>query len=275
MDNNSNGNGNGNSNRYDLKADENREDALRKIRTAGSLSISPELFEKIYLSPKSRVHGDLRSIVGNPTPLGLFGFLISLTPLTCELMGWRGAGGGGAALIGVFYCMGGLLMPIAGILEFILGNTFPFVVFASFGAFWLATAITLTPFYNAAAAYDPSNPANPGFHTSYAYFYVFMGLLCLIYLICGIRTNIVFEIIFLTLTIAFGLLAGAYWQQANLNTALSNNLQIAGGAVLFVTCLAGWYLFFVQMLASVDFPYTLPVGDLSRVVKGRREREEA
>jgi hypothetical protein len=46
----------------------------------------------------------------------------------------------------------------------------------------------------------------------------------------------------------------------------------AGGAVFFVSCLAGWYLFFVQILASVDFPYTLPVGDLSRRVKGRSER---
>jgi hypothetical protein len=55
--------------KYDLRPEESRDDALRKIRTAGSLSISPELFEKIYLTPKSRVHGDLRAIVGNPTPL--------------------------------------------------------------------------------------------------------------------------------------------------------------------------------------------------------------
>lgn len=68
MDNNSNSNSN-NSTRYDLKAEDSREDAIRKIKTAGSLSISPELFEKIYLSPKSRVHGDLRSTVGNPTPM--------------------------------------------------------------------------------------------------------------------------------------------------------------------------------------------------------------
>lgn len=38
-----------------------------------------------------------------------------------------------------------------------------------------------------------------------------MGLLCLVYLICSIRTNIVFVIIFFCLVIAFGLLTGAYW----------------------------------------------------------------
>jgi uncharacterized protein len=45
------------------------ETALQRIRTAGSISISPELFEKIYLSPQNRVKGDLRKTFGNPTPV--------------------------------------------------------------------------------------------------------------------------------------------------------------------------------------------------------------
>jgi uncharacterized protein len=55
---------------YDLHHDHHDEEtALRRLRTAGSLSISPELFEKIYLSPKNRVSGSFRSTLGNPTPL--------------------------------------------------------------------------------------------------------------------------------------------------------------------------------------------------------------
>lgn len=57
------------SNNYHLNASEDSDTALRKIRTAGSISISPELFEKIYLSPKNRVSGDIRSTFANPTPL--------------------------------------------------------------------------------------------------------------------------------------------------------------------------------------------------------------
>lgn len=45
------------------------EHALNRIRTTGSLSISPELFEKIYLQPQNRVAGELRKTFGNPTPL--------------------------------------------------------------------------------------------------------------------------------------------------------------------------------------------------------------
>lgn len=45
--------------------------ALQRIRTAGSISISPELFEKIYLSPQNQVKGELRKTFGNPTPLSV------------------------------------------------------------------------------------------------------------------------------------------------------------------------------------------------------------
>jgi hypothetical protein len=60
---------NGNSNSTHLHEGMGSEDALRRIRTAGSISISPELFEKIYLSPQNNVKGELRKTFGNPTPL--------------------------------------------------------------------------------------------------------------------------------------------------------------------------------------------------------------
>jgi succinate-acetate transporter protein len=63
----------------------------------------------------------------------LMGFLIASMPLGCSLMGWRGSGGGGAATVGVFYMFGGLLQIIGSIMEWIIGNTFPFVVFGSYG----------------------------------------------------------------------------------------------------------------------------------------------
>jgi succinate-acetate transporter protein len=142
---------------YDLSSDMDRDSALRKINTSGALSISPELFEKIYLSPANRVSGDLRKKFANPTPLAIGGFLIALTPLSCDLMGWRGAGGNGAASTGSFFFFGGLLMILGSIGEFILGNTFPMVVFGSFGAFWLSYAATLVPGYNAYGAYVGSS----------------------------------------------------------------------------------------------------------------------
>lgn len=47
----------------------------------------------------------------------LAGFLLSLSPLSCILMGWRGAGGTGASDIGAYFFFGGLLMILGAVGE--------------------------------------------------------------------------------------------------------------------------------------------------------------
>jgi hypothetical protein len=85
-----------------------------------------------------------------------------------------------------------------------------------------------------------------------------MGLLDLVYMILALRTNAVFFGIFLTLVCAFGLLTGSYFQAAKGNASVAYNCQVAAGAFTFVTIVLGWYLFFVIMLAALDFPFQLP-----------------
>ncbi len=36
----------------------------------------------------------------------------------------------------------------------------------------------------------------------------------------------------------------------------------------------GWYLFFALLFAAVDFPFQLPVGDLSTTVRGYSEKNK-
>lgn len=77
-------------------------ETLNRMKTTESvfLPISRETFEKLYLSPKPpSVEGSLRKKLGNPTPICLMGFLLAATPNSCVLMGWRGAGGNGGAIL--------------------------------------------------------------------------------------------------------------------------------------------------------------------------------
>lgn len=262
-----------------------REEHINKIRTAGSISMSPELFEKLYLSPQNKVKGDLRQTFGNPTPIALVGFLLSLTPLSCDLMGWRGAGGSGASGIGAYFFFGGLLMFIGGLLEWVLGNSFPSIVFLSFSGFWFTFGATLNPSFAAFASYAPADATSvaeglqtQGFNAGFGFFLLFMAVMCFIYLICSLRTNIVFFIIFLTLVLTFTLLTGAYWALAadfEGNAAFAGKLVKAGGACAFVTCLAGWWIFAAILLAILDFPLQLPVGDLSQVIRGKSQKLES
>lgn len=51
----------------------------------------------------------------------------------------------------------------------------------------------------------------------------------------------------------------------------SHQLQIAGASCGFVVMIIGWYLLLALMLTTVDFPFNLPVGDLSHIVPSGTE----
>lgn len=53
--------------------------------------------------------------------------------------------------------MGGVLMFLSGILEWVLGNSFPSIVFCSFGTFWLSLGGILSPSFGAYAFYAPAD----------------------------------------------------------------------------------------------------------------------
>jgi hypothetical protein len=85
-----------------------------------------------------------------------------------------------------------------------------------------------------------------------------MGVLCLIYMVCALRTNLVFVGIFASLVPAFGCLTGAYWHLAQGNVSTATTLLVAAGAITFITDILGWWIFFAILLASLDFPFQLP-----------------
>lgn len=55
-----------------------------------------------------------------------------------------------------FFFFGGLLQFTTGLLEFVLGNTFPSVVFCTFGAFFLSLGGTLNPSFAAFSSFAPA-----------------------------------------------------------------------------------------------------------------------
>jgi hypothetical protein len=93
-------------------------------------------------------------------------------------------------------------------------------------------------------------------------------------MLAAIRTNLVFLTIFLFTVLGLELLAGAYWCIGEGKTDLAARLTHAAGGATFVVDMLGWYLFMVGILASVDFPFDLPVGDLSKYIKGGSERRK-
>ncbi|CAK7199495.1 hypothetical protein SEUCBS139899_002175 [Sporothrix eucalyptigena] len=200
---------------------------LHRYQTSQSVIIPREVFEQLYFEPSAHRKGTrLGTIFGNPTPMPLMGFLIASMPLGCNLMGWRGSGGGGVAIVGLFYFFGGMLQIIGSVLEWILGNTFTYIVFACYGAFWLALGVTLTPAYDAQAYYDTQSGGSAEFAASFAFFHMCMALVTFFFCVGSIRTNLVLWLVFVFIDLAFIMLMAVYWTTAEGMTEVAGKLQI-------------------------------------------------
>lgn len=178
-------------------------------------------------------------------------------------------------------------MILGGLLEFIIGKTFSFVVFSSFGAFWLTLASTLEPSFQVASMYAPPNAtsqmqgfATVGFTASFGFVQAFMAVLCFIFFICSIRSNVCMVVVFFCLTISYSLMAAVNWELAEAlggnpsKVKTVHNLQIMAGGFLFTASMIGWYVLLALMMVCIDYPIQVPVGDLSKIVKGRSERQK-
>lgn len=95
-----------------------------KAESHPGFTMSPELFEKLYLTPKVPQVGKNRHRFANPTPMGFMGFVISTFTFAMILMGWGGASGL-SGVAGIFFFTGPLLLMVAAIFEWIMGNFFP------------------------------------------------------------------------------------------------------------------------------------------------------
>ncbi|GAA5894657.1 hypothetical protein JCM5296_002921 [Sporobolomyces johnsonii] len=137
------------------------------------------------------------------------------------------------------------------------GETFSSTVFGVFGGFYFSYGAILTPTFGVAAAFADDAV---GLNNALAIFlFVFNGFspspflwekrlsdhrlstgafICIF--LASLRTNICLVVLF------FGVVMGG------------------GGAFLFISSCSGFYLVLVQIFESVDMPFILPVGDLTR-----------
>ncbi|KAL8372496.1 hypothetical protein RB595_002023 [Gaeumannomyces hyphopodioides] len=258
------------------------DDPMQHLRNVGTVTMSTELFEKMRL-PKAV---EPRKPFGNPTPIGVVGIVIAVTPLSFTLMGVAGAGGPPSAGIGTFYFFGGMLQVFTALMEWFLGSTFPSVIFAAYGSFFLMFGASLTPGFAAFAPYAPAgaDPAlgleSKNFNANTAFIFLWMTILTLLFLVCSLRTNAVFVVVFAALTATLGSLTASYFllsaaapirdggtvivtAAAAASKAQAASFSVGAGVCALVASLAAWYLLASILFETLDFPFKLPVGDLS------------
>jgi succinate-acetate transporter protein len=134
--------------------------------------------------------------IANPAPLGLAAFGLTTVMLSSANAGlWGHAGGGAAVATALFY--GGITQLLAGMWEFMRGNTFGATAFSSFGAFWLVVWYGIT-----------SKTFGPG---SLGVFLMCFGIFTSILWVASISIDLHHNLLFLILTVTFAFLAYGNW----------------------------------------------------------------
>lgn len=90
------------------------------------------------------------------------------------------------------------------------------------------------------------------------------------FLMGALRTNLVFVLIFVVATMAFGFATASLFYTKLGDEVAAAWCLVATGACFFAADMFGWYLFAGMIIATMELPIPdLPVFDLSTVIKAR------
>ncbi|KAL5513509.1 hypothetical protein ACEPAH_3908 [Sanghuangporus vaninii] len=249
-------------------------------RQLTTITLTPEQFDTLYLQPRSGAgkRNLLVNNLGNPTALGITSFLLALFPLSLDLLQLRGATSGSSiTLLGALYGIGGIGLYLACIMEWIIGNTFPSVVFGLLGGLWISYAILLQPSFGIAASFATTDQATSSataaaagsatsaYNDGVGFYFLIWGIFCLVLFLASLRTNVAFAAFFFCLIFMFELLAAGYFAIGEGEVSKALKELKAAGAFGFVVSIVGIWIDVSLLFASVGCPFSVPLIDLSGV----------
>ncbi|KAI1097991.1 GPR1/FUN34/yaaH family-domain-containing protein [Jackrogersella minutella] len=236
-------------------------------RTETTVTMPPELFEKLYLTPKVPQVGDYNRRFANPTPLGIVGFVISTFTFAMVLMGWGGAEGT-TPVAGIFFFVGPVLLLFSMVFEWIMGNFFPMMAMGLYAVFWLSFGMLQLPTLQLGQPYattgDPTGTMSPEYNSTVGIYLIVWGFALFTFFVFTLKVNAVFAMIFASATSAVWTMSGSFFKLAAGNYEAAASLQKAGGALLFVVATLGWYMCVIIMAGEMRITLNLPLGDLTR-----------
>ena len=128
-----------------------------------------------------------------------------------------------------------------------VGNTFGATALSSYGGFWIAYAILLTPAFHALDAYEDS-PREES--SALGFFLMGWFIFTFLLLLCTLRSTVMFFLLFFTLALAFLMLACADFAKSNGNNGTGTGLQKAGGVFGLLAAFIAWYNAFAGIADS-------------------------
>jgi succinate-acetate transporter protein len=178
--------------------------------------------------------------LANPAPLGLTGFALTIWMLSMVNAGWFPTSSVPLVLASAF-AFGGTAQFAAGLLEMPRGNTFGFVTFCGYGAFWWSFALFVEFF-------APTVPAS-----FIGWWLLMWGIFTFIMWIGSLVMNRAVQLIFLTLWITFLLLAVGDLFAITIFSRI-------GGYTGLATAVFAFYLAAAEVINETHGRIVLPLG---------------
>jgi len=230
------------------KYDEEGQDLnkIERIKTSGDQGEYVHLGGKTYLksdlvyafggtfNPGVSVAPHLK--LGNPTPMGLFGFATTTLILSFINAGARGASNYDIMLsCALFY--GGIIQIIGGIWELVVENTFGATVFTTYGGFWLSFGTITMDGFNIASSYESETELD----NALGLYFVAWALVSAFFTMCLLRSTVAMFSLLLFVTLTFTMLAGSKFALANGTTTAGGHLGTAAGVFGCIAAMAAYY----------------------------------
>jgi succinate-acetate transporter protein len=209
----------------------------------------------------------------NPAPLGLSAFALTTFVLSCVNMHARDVTIPNIA-VPLAFGYGGLVQLLAGMWEMAVGNTFGATALSSYGGFWIAYGLLLTPNWGITNTDTGPYKGNASqVSSAVGFFLTGWWIFTTLLLLCTLKSTLAFFLLFFTLDIAFLCLSCENYA-ANLGaTTAKNNLQMAGGLFGMLAAFLAWYNALAGIQDSSNSFFTVPVIHLPWSDKGKELRK--
>lgn len=187
------------------------------------------------------------SAIADPAPLGLAAFALTTFVLSVFNSGMIKTGEG--VVLGLALAYGGLAQLLAGMWEFVKGNTFGAVAFASYGAFWISFWWLIN--------HVPAETGGNDLHHSLGTYLLAWAIFTAYMTVASTRVSGAVLAVFAFLTLTFLFLAiGQFTMSA---TDTTDGIYKFGGWLGLVTAFLAWYASFAAVTNFTFKRTVLPV----------------
>ncbi|VVT58146.1 uncharacterized protein SAPINGB_P006060 [Magnusiomyces paraingens] len=236
----------------------------------GSMSFERSEFMRAfegYLNPGSAPRPSRK--FGNPVPLGVAGFSMSLFIVSLINTGARDVSNGALAA-GLCMVYSGLIELIAGIWCIVAENTWAATLITSFSGFWISYGFILIDAFGMVSAYKDT----PGQLQSVLGFYLVGWTLfsAVMWSFTFRSTWVLFSLMFFVVIILCLLSAGQFLLLSHPTTA--TNCTKAGGVIGVFTAFIGWYIVYEGIATNENTFFVPPVLLMPQTVLGRKKKSQ-